>query len=79
MMQTVERIVAEAQQLSPEEQKRLIAALMGLLESNSGDRPATSYAQLYRQASQLVGRFKDIEDATDLAANHDRYLDESYQ
>jgi len=79
MMQTVERIVAEAQQLSPEEQKRLVAALMGLLESNFEDRPATSYSQLYRQASQLVGRFKDIEDATDLAANHDRYLDESYQ
>ena len=79
MMQTIERIVAEAQQLPPDEQGRLVAALMGLLESNPEDRPATSYSQLYRQASQLVGRFEDIDNATDLAADHDRYLDESYR
>ena len=75
-MSTVEQIIIEAQQLSPKEQRHLVATLMGLLESSPEGKPATPYSQLYHQASQLIGRFQDIENATNLAAEHDRYLDE---
>ena len=38
-----------------------------------------SRTQLYHQAAQLIGKFSDIEGATNLAVEHDRYLDESGQ
>lgn len=41
------------------------------LEAEVGDR-----TRLYTQASRLVGQFKDRRRATDLAEDHDRYLDE---
>lgn len=34
--------------------------------------------QLYARAARLIGRFEDIQGATDLASDHDRYLDEGY-
>jgi hypothetical protein len=36
-------------------------------------------AQLYARAAQLVGRFEDLEKASDLATEHDRYLDDSFR
>lgn len=35
--------------------------------------------QLYHQAAQLIGKFSDIEGVTNLAVEHDRYLNESGQ
>ena len=42
-----------------------------LLETEAVDR-----GDLYEQASHLIGRFEDHAGATDLAEEHDRYLDE---
>ena len=39
----------------------------------------TDPAALYARAIDLVGRFSDKQDATDLAVEHDRYLDESFR
>ena len=39
----------------------------------------TDPAALYARATDLVGRFSDKQDATDLAVEHDRYLDESFR
>ncbi len=36
-------------------------------------------AALYARAADLVGRFKDNQSATDLAVEHDQYLDEIYR
>lgn len=36
-------------------------------------------ATLYDRARKMVGAFHDREGATDLAENHDRYLDEAYR
>lgn len=43
------------------------------LESEIAERE-----ELYERASRLAGRFPDLEGATDVAENHDRYLDEIY-
>lgn len=32
----------------------------------------------YRAAADLVGRFRDREDAADLSSNHDRYLEDAF-
>lgn len=45
----------------------------GLLASETVNRDA-----LYEKASRLIGRFEDAEAATDIAQEHDRYLDEIY-
>ncbi len=37
-----------------------------------------SLADRYRTAADLVGRFKDREDADDLSSNHDRYLEDAF-
>ena len=44
------------------------------LESVASDR-----SQAYRHASELVGQFPDHARAKDVAASHDRYLDETYR
>lgn len=79
IMPTVEHIITEAQLLPPGERRRLVAELMSLAASNPEDKPDISYSQRYLQAAQLIGCFQDIENATDLAAEHDRYLDASYR
>jgi len=38
-----------------------------------------SREELYRRAMGLVGRFPDRDGARNLAADHDRYLDEAYR
>lgn len=78
MPRTVEQIVVEAQQLSPKERQRLIA-LTNLLAGHAEERPSTARGRLYQQAARLIGSFRDRADATNLAANHDDYLDESYR
>lgn len=79
MPRTVEQIVVEAQQLSPKERQRLIATLTNLLAGHAEERPSTARGRLYQQAARLIGSFRDRADATNLAANHDDYLDESYR
>ncbi len=39
---------------------------------------ATERGRLYARAADLIGRFPDREGATDLAEEHDRYLDEAF-
>ncbi len=46
---------------------------------SSEKQSGISRTQLYHQAAQLIGKFSDIEGATNLAVEHDRYLDESGQ
>ena len=36
-----------------------------------------SRTELYTRAARLVGRFRDIESATDIATEHDRYLQDA--
>ncbi len=79
MPHTVEQIIVEAQQLSPEERRRLIATLTTLLTGHPEERPSTARGRLYQQAARLIGGFRDRADATNLAADHDDYLDESYR
>ena len=79
MPRTVEQIVVEAQQLSPKEQQRLIATLTNLLAGHAEERPSTARGRPYQQAARLISSFRDRADATNLAANHDDYLDESYR
>ena len=79
MPRTVEQIVVEAQQLSPKERRRLIATLTTLLAGHAEEPPSTARGRLYQQAARLIGGFRDRADATNLAADHDNYLDESYR
>ena len=80
MPRTVEQIVVEAQQLSPKERRRLIATLTTLLAGHAEEPPSTARGRrLYQQAARLIGGFRDRADATNLAADHDDYLDESYR
>ncbi len=46
----------------------------GLTEEADQDREA-----LYDRAARLVGRFVDRKGARDIAARHDRYLDEAFE
>jgi hypothetical protein len=39
---------------------------------------AASRAELYAQAATIIGRFPDREQASDLADQHDRYLEEAF-
>ncbi len=41
-----------------------------------GERPGR--ADLYARAERLIGRFPDLEGATDLATEHDRYLEDAF-
>ncbi len=79
MPRTVEQIIVEAQQLSPKERQRLIATLTNLLAGHAEERPSTARSRLYQQAARLMGGFRDRADATNLAADHDDYLEESYR
>jgi hypothetical protein len=36
-------------------------------------------SELYERASRIIGRFPDREGATDLAREHDNYLDKAYE
>jgi hypothetical protein len=36
-------------------------------------------AELYRRATALAGAFRDRDGATDLAAEHDRYLEDAFR
>ncbi|MBY0496475.1 MAG: ribbon-helix-helix protein, CopG family [Cyanobacteria bacterium] len=36
-------------------------------------------AALYARAARLIGKFEDHRSARDLAAGHDRYLDEAFE
>lgn len=36
-------------------------------------------SDLYRRASELIGRFPDTKEARDLAREHDRYLDDAFR
>lgn len=44
------------------------------LADSAGDR-----SQLYARASRLIGGFKDVRGKSDLAMEHDRYLEQIYQ
>lgn len=79
MPNTIEQIVMEAQQLSPEERRRLVVMLATSLTRRAEEQPGTARSQLYRQATRLIGGFRDRADATNLAADHDDYLDESFR
>jgi predicted DNA-binding protein len=35
-------------------------------------------AELWRRALSVVGKYRDVEGAKDVAENHDRYLEEAY-
>ena len=34
--------------------------------------------ELWRRALAVVGKYRDLEGATDVAENHDRYLEDAY-
>lgn len=40
---------------------------------------ATRRSQLYERAATVIGRYEDRKGADDLAAEHDRYLDEALE
>jgi hypothetical protein len=48
-------------------------AARGLLERRLGE-PKPNLDELWERALRLVGTMEDIEGATDLSENHDRYL-----
>ena len=50
-----------------------------VLAGHAKERPSTARGRLYQQATRLIGGFRDRTDATNLAADHDDYLDESYR
>ncbi len=79
MPNTIEQIVMEAQQLSPQERRRLIVTLAASLTSRAEEPPNTARSRLYQPAARLIGGFRDRADATNLAANHDDSLDESFR
>jgi hypothetical protein len=47
------------------------------LEEAAKEAPAR--AELYARASSLAGAFEDRKGATDVSAEHDRYLDEAFR
>jgi hypothetical protein len=65
------RSIAREQGISVAEVVRRCVA--SALAARTVDRSA-----LYARAAKLVGAFRDREGATDLAAGHDRHLDEAY-
>ena len=79
MPHTVEQIVVEAQELSPEEVRRLVMTLTTWLTDHAEERPSTARRRLYQQAARLIGSFRDRAGVTNLAADHDDYLDESFR
>ena len=74
MPHTVEQIVVEAQELSPEEVRRLVMTLTTWLTDHAEERLNTARRRLYQQAARLIGGFRDRADVTHLAADHDDYL-----
>lgn len=44
------------------------------LEERRPDR-----TELYRRAAQLAGAFRDRDGASDLSADHDRYLEDAFR
>ena len=38
-----------------------------------------SRAELYARAASVIGRFPDLEGRTDLASEHDRYLEDAFE
>ena len=50
-----------------------------MLTRRAKEQPGTARSQLYQQAARLIGGFRDRADATNLAADHDDYLDESFR
>jgi len=43
------------------------------------EESAPSRAELVRNALSVVGKFRDCEGRSDVARNHDRYLDQAYR
>jgi hypothetical protein len=64
LSEAVRRCVAER---LPQEEKA---------PTRAGKTP--SRAELIRNALSVVGKFRDCEGRSDVARNHDRYLDEAY-
>lgn len=43
-------------------------------ELNQSEEPVRDLKKLYSRAAELIGSFEDVEGATDLSTEHDRYL-----
>lgn len=56
-----------------------VAEMIRRLVDRGLEDEASSRARLYQQAAKLVGRFADRRGTTDLAREHDRYLDEALE
>jgi len=72
--QQARRLRAEARQRGVS-----IAEMIRRLVDRGLAEQASSRTRLYEQAARIVGRFPDRRGATDLAREHDRYLDEALE
>ncbi|HRC88177.1 MAG TPA: CopG family transcriptional regulator [Thermoanaerobaculia bacterium] len=61
------------------EQGVSISELVRQALQQSLDRRDASLRTRYQKAAELVGAFRDLQGATDVAVDHDRYLDEAYR
>ncbi len=68
------RLRAEARQ-----QGVSIAEMIRRLVDRGLAEEASGRVRLYEQAAKIVGRFPDRRGATELAREHDRYLDEALE
>jgi hypothetical protein len=71
----------QARRLRTEARERgmSIAELIRRYVEKGLSEEATDRAALYTRAARLVGRFNDRDGARDLSAEHDRYLDETFE
>lgn len=68
----VVREIAQREQISMAEVIR--RCIDDSLQKKRPDR-----AEAYRRALTFVGSCRDLEDVSDMAVNHDRYLDEAFE
>jgi len=60
-----------------EEQGISVAEAIRLCVNRTFSGPPGDRKALYDRAARVIGAFKDVEGATDLSIEHDRYLGES--
>jgi Ribbon-helix-helix protein, copG family len=56
-----------------------LAEIIRRYVDNGLNSPTVERSDLYRRASALIGKFPDTGNARDLAAQHDRYLEDAFQ
>ena len=75
-IQLTDQQIRKLRAIAREKRISLAEAIRRCLDAQLDDA-GPSRTELYKRAARLVGRFQDIEGATDVATEHDRYLQDT--